>query len=157
MPLPEDSHMPTSAHKAEVGKRIVAGVVDLCICLALAGAPILGLQILAFTYLLVRDGLDWSFMDHRSVGKKLLNLRPIRLDGRPMDIAASAKRNLTLAICPLGALLFAIPFIGWLGGLLIIFGGAVAAVIEVMRIFTDAEGRRLGDEAAGTIVIEESP
>jgi uncharacterized RDD family membrane protein YckC len=48
-------------------------------------------------YALLRDGLTYDFMDGRSIGKKLMKLRPVRHDGSPMDMATSARRNWPLA------------------------------------------------------------
>ncbi len=139
--------------KADSGKRLVAGFIDLVLCLLVLPVPLAG-GLVAIAYLLVRDGLEFDFMDRRSIGKKLMKLRPTRLDTRPMDIATSFRRNVLLAVAPLGLLLMHIPVLGWLLGLLIFLCGALIGLIEVLRIFSDPAGRRLGDDMAGTKVLE---
>ena len=148
-----DAERSLPARKADVGKRLVAGFIDLALCLVVTRLPLAG-GLVAVAYLLVRDGLEFDFMDRRSVGKKLMKLRPARLDGRPVDIATSFRRNILIAVGPAGILLMRIPVLGWVLGLLVALCGAVIGVVEIVRIFTDPEGRRLGDDMAGTQVIE---
>ena len=64
-------------------------------------------------------------MDRRSIGKKLIKLRAVRLDGQPMTVEDS-----------LGII------------------GLILAIIEAIMALTDPEGRRLGDKLANTKVIE---
>ncbi len=109
---------------------------------------LLGLLI-AGGYFLVRDGLDVDFMKQRSLGKKVMKLRPVRLDGKPMDLEASIKRNWMFGVSYFGS----VSFLGVIGSLI----GLVAAVVilyECYKVLTDKEGRRWGDELAGTRVIE---
>ena len=108
---------------------------------------ILGVLIAA-GYFLVRDGLDVDFMKGRSIGKKIMKLRPVRLDGQAMDLETSVKRNWMFGASWLSAL----PF-GVLGNLI---GFAITIVIlyECYKVLTDAQARRWGDELAGTRVIE---
>ena len=108
-------------------------------------------------YYLLRDGLAYDFADGRSIGKKLLKLRPARLDGGPMDMETSVRRNWPLAlgfvIYGLAALLggmgmyafaAALWFVGAAGGLLFL--------VECILVLVDAEGRRFGDKFANTKV-----
>ncbi|MHB8767162.1 MAG: RDD family protein [Deferrisomatales bacterium] len=139
--------------KADPGKRLVAAFIDAVLCIAAATVPAVGLLV-AVAYALVRDGLEFPFMDRRSIGKKLMKLRPLRLDGRPLDIATSCRRNALLAIGPAGVLLMVIPVVGWIAGFLIAAAGSLIWVVELSRVFTDPQGRRLGDEMAGTAVAE---
>lgn len=144
---------PSVIEKADVGKRLVAGFIDLVLCVAASAVPMVG-WLVAVAYLLVRDGLEFDFMDRRSIGKKLMKLRPVRLDGTPMDIATSFRRNVLLAVGPLGVLVLCIPIVGWVVGLLLAALGAVIGIIETLRIFSDPAGQRLGDDMAATVVIE---
>ena len=92
-------------------------------------------------YLLLGDGL----FDGRSLGKKLIRLRVISAaSGSACSFRDSVLRNSTLA---LGYALWLIPWIGWM------FLAAVAAV-EFVLILGNKDGNRLGDEIAGTAVIE---
>ena len=78
--------------KPDIGKRAIAVIIDAVIAVVVGLIPIAG-GIVATAYWLVRDGLDLEFMDHRSIGKKVMKLRPVTLDGQPLDIATSIKRN----------------------------------------------------------------
>lgn len=92
-------------------------------------------------YLLLGDGL----FDGRSLGKKLIRLKVISLDAlQPCTFRESLLRNSTLG---LGYLLGLIPWIGWIAL-------PVIAAVEFILIIGNKEGRRLGDEIAGTTVIE---
>jgi uncharacterized RDD family membrane protein YckC len=122
--------------KADTGKRIVAYLIDaLGIGFAagiIAFVPIIGGLIsfaLPIAYVLLRDGLEFDFMDRRSFGKKIMKLRPVRLDGQPMDITTSIKRNWT----------FIIP---------------ILPIVEFILMLSDSEGRRIGDKVGETMVIE---
>jgi uncharacterized RDD family membrane protein YckC len=97
-------------------------------------------------YMLLRDGLDFDFMKGRSLGKKIIKLRPERLDGGPMDLETSIKRNWTLCLGYLGA----VPVVGWILGLASLGLG----IYEIYKVLTDPQGRRWGDELAGTKVVE---
>ena len=105
--------------------------------------------IVAGGYFLLRDGLNVDFMKGRSLGKKIMKLRPVRLDGQPMDLEASIKRNWMF----IGGYLGMIPFLGTLGSLLGLVLGLVV-LYECYKVLTDAQARRLGDELAGTKVIK---
>jgi uncharacterized RDD family membrane protein YckC len=150
-PSDVEKHLPLG--KADVGKRLVAGFIDVVLCLLVTLLPVAG-GLVAVAYLLVRDGLEFDFMDRRSVGKKLMKLRPVRLDGQPVDIATSFRRNILLAVGPFGVLVMLIPVAGWILGALVALCGAVIGVVEIVRIFTDPKGCRLGDDLAGTQVVE---
>ncbi|GAB4444793.1 MAG: RDD family protein [Chloroflexi bacterium OHK40] len=140
---------------AGAGSRCLAAAVDTLLilllqaalgALILAGASLLAdpfsdgetllialWSVLAFTllwgyYLLFE--LVWS---GQSPGKRLFGLRVLREGGRPIDFSASALRNLLRAVDFL-------PFAYGLG---------------VVVIFGDPRARRLGDLAAGTVVVRE--
>jgi uncharacterized RDD family membrane protein YckC len=138
--------------KADLTKRFIAALIDGIIGAVLSflvglAVPFVG-GILGAAYILLKDGLDIEFMDKRSIGKKVMKLRPIRLDGGTMDINTSIMRNWPLAV---GSIISIIPILGWVFGPLaaIVFG-----IIELVLVLTDPEGRRLGDKFAGTRVIE---
>ncbi len=95
----------------------------------LALGAIVGFSMLWGFYLLFE--LRWS---GQTPGKRLLGLRVIREGGRPLDFSASAIRNLVRVIDLL-------PFAYGLG---------------VLSAFLDPHARRLGDLAAGTLVVRET-
>jgi uncharacterized RDD family membrane protein YckC len=150
-----------AAAKADLAKRFVALLIDAIPAILIGvifglipfiGGPIAG--IVVGGYWLVRDGLNLDFADKRSIGKKIMKLRPVRLDGQPMDINVSVKRNLPLAIYCVGYLLWIVPVLGHLVSIPIFLIGGLINLIEAILVVTDAEGRRWGDKMAGTKVIE---
>lgn len=152
--------------KADLLKRFLAVLIDGLIAGAIAfvfglfGTFMSGVgTILAAGYILVRDGLNYDFADGRSVGKKLIGLRPVRLDGGPMTMDASIRRNWTLAagsiVSGIGTLLSGLG-LGVLAWPIILLGGVVGllGLVEAVLVLTDDEGRRIGDKTGGTQVIE---
>ncbi len=157
---------PTTAAtgKAPLGTRAVAVILDSLIAGAISavfgffGSRMGGIgYLIGAGYMLVRDGLALEFASGRSIGKQLMKLTVVRLDGQPMDIETSIRRNWTLVI---GSVLVGIGgLIGggigaFLGGVVGGLIGLVVGVIELILVFTDARGRRLGDKTGGTEVVE---
>ena len=113
-------------------------------------------------YLLFRDGLPFSFLGGRSLGKRMLWLLPIRLGGKTMTLGTSAKRNWPLALTFLFPGLANLAFgyrqlvlagnIGVNDALLAVF--ALLFVVEAVLVLVDPVARRLGDRLANTRVIE---
>ncbi len=147
------SPAPQPAGKADLGKRFVAALIDGIIAFIVGLIPFIG-WLIGAAYMLLRDGLEIDFMNRRSLGKKLFKLRPVRLDGRPMDLGTSAKRNFVFAIGPIGEFFLIIPVVGWAIAILLGLAALVLVIIEIILVATDAEGRRLGDKVAGTKVVE---
>ena len=114
--------------------------------------PLIG-GMIATAYWLLRDGMDVEFMDHRSLGKKLMKLRPVMLDGSPVDMATSSKRNWMFALGGIAGF-FAMTIIGLVLAIPLFLVAFVLGIVEVVLVLTDAEGRRIGDKTAGTMVIE---
>ncbi len=141
-----------SVPKADIGKRFIAAVIDAVIAVFVGFIPFIG-GLIATAYWLVRDGLDVEFMDHRSLGKKIMKLRPVTLDGAPVDIMTSMKRNWMFALGGV-AQLFASTIIGLIIALPLLVLVVVIAVVEIVLVLSDSEGRRLGDKIANTKVIE---
>ncbi len=147
----------TGGHvKADTGKRALAFIIDVAVAWVLSAViPTFVGPLLGALYLLLRDGFDFEYMDGRSLGKRLIGLRPVRLDGGKMDMATSVSRNWTIALASLAASFGVFGLIITLGlVLLLVLGGAILQLIEVVLTVIDAEGRRLGDKFAGTIVVE---
>ncbi len=142
-----------AAGKADLAKRFIAMLIDGVLAGIVCIIPFVG-GIIGAAYILVRDGLELDFMDHRSIGKKLVKLRPTRLDGQPMDIATSVKRNFPLAIGAVGAVFMIIPILGWIIAILLALVAFVLWIIEAILVVTDPEGRRMGDKFAATKVVE---
>ncbi len=142
----EPSVIPTRS-KADLGKRFLAALIDGALAGIVSFVPVIG-GLIGAAYMLVRDGLDVDFMDGRSLGKKVMKLRPVRLGGEKIDVGTSVKRNLPFAI---GPVIMIIPILGWLIGPVV---ALVIGLIESVLVLTDAEGRRVGDKLAETMVVE---
>lgn len=143
----------SGAGKADLSKRFIAAVIDCVIGFVIGMIPFIG-GLIGAAYWLVRDGLEVEFMDRRSIGKKVMKLRPVRLDGRPMDIATSVRRNWMFAIGGIVQLLMFIPILGWLLMIPVALVALALGLLELYKVLTDPQGRRLGDSMAGTRVIE---
>jgi uncharacterized RDD family membrane protein YckC len=120
--------------------RTASKSVDLILVFAIMEALPSAGWLAGVLYVLIGDGL----LGGQSLGKKLTGLRVIGPDGRPCNIKSSMLRNAALG---LGLFLFRIPLLGWL--ILIALVG-----FEFVTLIGSAEGRRFGDELAGTSVIE---
>ena len=139
--------------KADLGKRFLAALIDAVIAAVAGAIPIIG-GIAGAAYMVVRDGLDVEFMQNRSLGKKVMKLKPVMMDGRPVDIRSSVLRNWMWGIGALTSVLLYIPILGWV---LIPFVAVVAlgiGIFEIYKVLTDEGGRRWGDSLADTKVIE---
>lgn len=133
--------------------RFLAILIDGVVAAVLSIVPVVG-GIAGAAYLVVRDGLEVEYMNERSLGKRVMNLDVVRLDGQPMDIETSARRNWMWGIGGITGALAYIPILGWV--LIPIIGliGLAIGVYEGYRVLTDPQGRRWGDEIARTKVIE---
>ena len=114
--------------------------------------PIAG-GIAATAYWLVRDGMDLDFMDHRSIGKKLVKIRPVTVDGRPVDIMTSVRRNWMFALGGV-AQFFAMTIVGLVVAIPIFLIAFVIGIVEVVLVVVDQDRRRIGDKMAATRVVE---
>ncbi len=139
--------------KADLGKRFVAGIIDAVAAVLVAMIPVVG-GLIAAAYWLLRDGLEFDFMDRRSLGKKVMKLRPVRLDGKPMDLETSMRRNWVFALGGVISALLFIPVLGWILAIPVGLASLALGLTELYKVLTDAEGRRLGDSWARTKVIE---
>jgi uncharacterized RDD family membrane protein YckC len=151
----------TGTAKADLGKRFIAVLIDaipaIIVSAVLGRIPFLGsiaAGLLAGIWWLVRDGLNLAHADLRSPGKRLMGLRPVRLDGQPMTLRTSMRRNVTLAAYSVGFLFWVVPVLGWIASLPVFALGGVISLVEVVLVLTDAEGRRMGDKLAATKVVE---
>lgn len=142
-----------TAAKPDIGKRAIAAIIDGAIAGAVGLVPVVG-GIVGALYILLRDGFEYEFMDGRSIGKKLMKLRPVRLDGGKMDLQTSGRRNWPVALGSLASVLVIVPVLGWILFPLVIIAAGILGIIEIVSVLTSADGRRWGDKLAGTKVIE---
>lgn len=137
--------------RAEAGKRIAAALLDGVPAYVIAFLPYIG-GLISAAYLALRDGLPLSPEGGQSIGKKLLQLRTVRMpDGAPCDYGTSLLRNLPLIV---PALLMVRPGIGWVLGSVVWLG---IFVVEVLLVIADENGQRIGDRLAKTAVVDLNP
>ena len=127
--------------KARVLNRGIAKLIDLFI-VAAVGYMIVPVGFLGgLAYILIADG----FPGGRSIGKRLIGLQTVLPDRREAaGFRESIIRNLPFAVAQLA---FAVPYVGWLVAVAII-------AFEAVLILGNEQGRRLGDEVAGTQVLD---
>ncbi|MDF1522270.1 MAG: RDD family protein [Trueperaceae bacterium] len=149
---PSPSPSPAIGGKPDTVARFLAYLIDAVAVYAVGMVPVIG-GLVGIAYVLARDGLEYDFMDRRSIGKKIMKLRPVRLDGQPMDLRTSFMRNWPLTIGSLAQVLWYVPIVGWVLLPFVAIAGLAVAILEVVRVLTDPEGRRWGDLLAGTKVV----
>ena len=127
--------------KAQVLNRGIAKLIDLLI-VAAAGQMFVPVGFLGgLAYILIADG----FAGGRSIGKRLIGLQTVLPDRREAaGFRESIIRNLPFAVAQVA---FAVPYVGWLVSAAII-------AFEAVLILGNVQGRRLGDEVAGTQVLD---
>ena len=137
--------------KADIFRRFIAFLIDGIIASILIYVPILG-GIVSTVYTLTKDVIVYEItknpdFKNRSIGKKIMGLEVASLDGKDLNWEISIKRNLTLAI---GSVCSIVPIIGWIVGAVL---GFIISIIEIVLVFSDNKGRRLGDKLANTQVV----
>jgi hypothetical protein len=142
--------------KADPVKRIIAFVIDAVVSMIIGMIPLVG-GIIGALYMLLRDALPIEALEYKSVGKKLLNLSVVNTQDptAEIDYAASAKRNWMFALGPIMLFFVLIPIFGWIIDILLGIALLILLITEIVRIFSDEKGVRLGDKMAGTMVIEQ--
>ena len=127
--------------KAQVLNRGIAKLIDVFI-VAAADQMIVPVGFLAgLAYILIADG----FAGGRSIGKRLIGLQTVLPDRREAaGFRESIIRNLPFAVAQLA---FAVPYVGWIVSVAIM-------ALEGVLIIGNEQGRRLGDEIAGTQVLD---
>lgn len=142
--------------KADPVKRVIAFIIDVIASMIIGLIPVVG-GIIGALYMLFRDALPIDVLDKKSIGNKLLNLSVIKIEDQTplIDYATSAKRNWMFSLGPVMLFFIYIPFLGWLIDIVLAIALFVLIVIELLKIFLDEKGIRLGDKWAGTMVIED--
>ncbi len=130
---------------AGIGSRFTAAIIDtaiqLAILLALQVAVALSLSgvafaigtLLAFLTFFAYDIAFETRASGRTPGKRMTGLRVVKVDGRPVDFRSSAVRNLLRVVDALPGVY----------------------LIAIITVFISKRNQRLGDMAAGTLVVRE--
>jgi hypothetical protein len=162
--------------RVDFGKRLVAGIIDLFAAYVIGAIaaliPFLNMVLqLQIVMLVVLIGRDWIY-DGRGLGKNLMGLQVVDIKtGLPCSLMQSVKRNIIMFGPPL--VLYIINLV--LGILISLKVPAVAGVAgftsqtistvgfiyvmivipyEAYRAYKRDDGMRLGDQIAGTAIIE---
>jgi uncharacterized RDD family membrane protein YckC len=150
--------------KADLGKRFIAAVIDSVIAGVVSTIiSSLGIgSLIGGAYILAKDAIMFEILKdpawkNRSIGKKVMRLEVVGPGGSDVDIALSAKRNWPLAIGQLASFIIALLGVGGVArsnwSTLIGLTGIIG-LIEIVLVFTDPQGKRLGDRLADTVVRE---
>ncbi|HEU4454948.1 MAG TPA: RDD family protein [Longimicrobium sp.] len=168
---PVQHHAPAAASgQPDLAKRAIAVVIDGVIAAAIytvlsrvfgmvLGGSLVGWMVgnfvgsaAALAFYLARD----VAYQGRSPGKKVMGLNVATASGGPITPQESIKRNLTLSISWVGALIMTIPILGTIVGSLVSLVGAVVALYEIYLVVTHQQ--RVGDKIAGThVVVDGTP
>ncbi|MEN9723850.1 MAG: hypothetical protein RJB38_1836 [Pseudomonadota bacterium] len=138
--------------KLAVMQRVAAKAIDMVIVVLVAAffwypiGPFLG-----FFYSLLGDGFSRLGFQGQSVGKRLMGLRVVRVDGAAVHWRESILRNLPVGVATFFAI---IPLWGWVIFVLI---GIPLAGMEIFLMFRLEGETRLGDVMADTRVLELRP
>ncbi len=156
--------------RIDLGKRGVALVLDVAtayfVSVIISMIPFINgfLPVYAtmVAFLVVRDFL----FEGRGIGKNLMGLQVVDMaTGRPPDLLQSIQRNIILVapFVAMGVITVSARFIpiGWLGqaatNLVNLIGMIYCGFViplEAYRAYSRADGMRIGDEIAGTTIIE---
>ena len=141
--------------KADPVKRIIAFIIDAAASMILGFIPFVG-GIIGALYMLLRDALPIEALEYKSIGKKLVRLSVVNTEEptAKIDYAASAKRNWMFALGPIMLFFLFIPILGWILDIVIGIIVCILLIVEIVKIFSDEKGLRLGDKMAGTMVVE---
>lgn len=127
--------------KAQVLNRGIAKLIDLFIVAAVGQVSVPAGLLAGVAYILIADG----FAGGRSIGKRLIGLQTVLPDRHEAaGFRESIIRNMPFAVAQLA---FAVPYVGWIVSVAII-------AFEAILVFGNEQGRRLGDEVAGTQVLD---
>ena len=138
--------MPNKQKKADLTHRFLAKFIDgLIACAFYLILPPVGI-LMGVTYLIIADGLFGG----RSIGKRIIGLRVVNIDtGNGITFKQSMIRNALFGITMLFSI---VPYIGWV---LIFTLGHLVVIFETYYVIVDENGFRVGDLAAGTMVIDD--
>ncbi len=135
--------------KAKILNRVIAKSIDFLIMAALLEIIPKAGYFIGLAYLLIGDGL----FEGRSAGKKLIGTRVVlRETGQPCSFRESIIRNFIFAIgYMIYGILRIVPLIGPFFAIIIM---VIILALESLIMLGNEKGMRLGDELAGTRVVE---
>lgn len=144
---------PTPDTSTRLGAAFIDAAIASLLAVFLGGIPLLG-GFVGAAYLVVRDGLELGPVRYRSMGKYLMGLGVVRLDGQPVSLETSVLRNWMFGLGAVAGILAAVPIVGGLIAPLASVGGLALILYELYSVFADPSGRRLGDRLGNTKVVQ---
>lgn len=152
IPIATTHHVDIAFQAAPVSSRMLAAIIDLVLFVAsmafmyAIAAPLqsisngsgvvdyvlVGLYILLFVGIVLAPFLQEAFLDGQTIGKKVLGIRVMSLDGSSPSMGAFFTR--------------------WLTGLIELF--ASVGVIGLVSVVMTKYSQRIGDLVAGTVVVQ---
>lgn len=157
-----------SQKRADNAKRIIAIILD-CIFAFLIYIPFMLLGLIPFAgilfsligmviyigYMGLRDALPIADLGGASPGKKIMGIKAVQQDGSNCTYEISFKRNLPFVIpAALSLIPTLIPVIGVIIGAIFSVVSLVVMLVELYKVMTDEQGKRIGDIIANTMVVE---
>ncbi len=155
--------------RADNGKRIIAVILDFILAaiifipfyVILGLIPVVGILfkllgiVIYLGYIGLRDALPINDLQGASLGKKIMGIKAIQANGANCTYELSFKRNLPF-VTPAGvSMIFGlIPAIGWIIAPIVSLLGFVVVCVELYKVMTDAQGKRIGDLLADTTVVD---
>ncbi len=130
---------------ASPAQRIIAFLIDYVIAIGLAQIFVFG-KIVSFVYLIFRDAIPG--MVGKSIGKKVLGIKAIKEQGSDFSYVTSFKRN--IFFLPNLAYIFILDKYAYY----ILLCNFITFVIEIYLLYATENSERLGDQWAGTSVVE---
>lgn len=136
-----------------IGAALIDGLVASVLSMLLMGAPFLG-SLVSSGYLLVRDGVKVGALRHQSVGKYVMGLDVVRIDGKPMNVEVSIQRNWMFGLGAVTAIVAVIPGFGHFLVPLVSIAAFGLVAYETYNVLVDPAGQRWGDRLGHTKVVE---
>ena len=144
-------HMETDAEpfpKADVLERFLAKFIDFLVMGAFFAFPTFIGPLAGITYILISDGLKGG----QSLGKRVVGLKVVSAETREIcGLRPSVIRNSPFAL--LMVFWFIVGWIPYLGKALFLAATLLVIGFEMVLVYTDERGARLGDRIAETVVI----
>lgn len=134
--------------KADVLERFLAKFIDFLVMSAFFAFPTFVGPLAGITYILISDGLRGG----QSLGKRVVGIKAVSAETRE---ACGFKRSI-IRNSPFGLLMIFWFLVGWipyLGKTLFLAAALLVIGFEMLLIYTDDRGARLGDRIADTVVI----
>lgn len=136
-----------------IGAALIDGLVASVLSMLLMGAPFLG-SLVSSGYMLVRDGMKVGALRYQSVGKYVMGLDVVRVDGKAMNIEVSVQRNWMFGLGAVTAVVAVIPGFAPLLVPLVSIAAFVLVAYETYNVLVDPAGQRWGDRIGHTKVVD---